>query len=275
MKKPYLRIVAALSALLGSGFGAAGAQGVPDWSHAPVVPPAPPFIPPAIERVVLSNGVPVLFVHRSGVPLVQVTLALRAGTNQEPVGKSGLATLTADLMRAGAGGRSRAEIADGAQVLGVNLTVRADRQSTQLLLFAPLARLDSALALMADVVLRPTFSDAEISATRARQVNEILGQRDQSGNMAGRALSLALYGPTHPEGQSTIGSAANVKALSREDIVGFHRGALRPDLATFVIVGDVSLGEMRSRLETAFAGNWPVSMAAEAVSPAIVPPPRS
>ncbi|NOT06610.1 MAG: insulinase family protein, partial [Gemmatimonadales bacterium] len=82
-------------------------------------------------------------------------------------------------------------------------------------------------------------------------------------------------GPTHPEGQSTIGSAANVKALSREDIVGFHRGALRPDLATFVIVGDVSLGEMRARLETAFAGNWPVSMAAEAVSPAIVPPPRS
>src|SRR5262249_22872192 len=83
----------------------ASAQQLPDRSAAPKPGPLPEFPPPAVERRTLSNGLPVWIVERHKVPVVQVSLVIKAGAFADPANKAGAASLTADMLDEGAGSR--------------------------------------------------------------------------------------------------------------------------------------------------------------------------
>jgi len=160
---------------------AALAQPTPDWSTRPALTEAPAFTPPAVERHALSNGLPVLFVDKPGVPLAQINLLVRAGSVDDGP-KDGLAAFTADLMDEGAGDLDALELADAVDFLGIDLTTSAGLHSLQVRLHTPLSKLDDALALMADVALRPTFAEADVDRVRFSSLTGYLvlsGQRRQ------------------------------------------------------------------------------------------------
>ena len=67
-----------------------------------------------IERLTLANGLEVILVPRTTVPSVQVTLAIKAGEDNDPIDKSGLAEFTAEMLRKGTKTKSAAELAENA-----------------------------------------------------------------------------------------------------------------------------------------------------------------
>jgi hypothetical protein len=71
------------------------ARQAPDRTAAPTPGPAPSLKLPAIQKQTLSNGLPVWIVELHDVPVVDVTLAVRAGSAADPGDKFGLANLTA------------------------------------------------------------------------------------------------------------------------------------------------------------------------------------
>src|SRR6185503_14870990 len=91
------------------------------------------------------------------VPLVQVNVVVKAGAAMDPAGKSGLASLAAAMLDEGAGNRNSLQLADAIEFLGARLNTGAGMHTSVVQLHTPAARLDSALALLADVILRPTF----------------------------------------------------------------------------------------------------------------------
>ncbi|MDT7857712.1 pitrilysin family protein [Rubrivirga sp. S365] len=248
----------------------AGAQTV----DRPALGPAPAFQPPAVERFELSNGLPVLFVPKPGVPLVQVDLLVKAGAVADPEGRGGLASLTADLMDEGAGGRTALELADAVDYLGIDLTSRADLQSLQVRLHTPVSKLDSALALFADVALRPTFAEAELERLRASRLTSLAQRRDESRAIASVLVDQTLYGDASPYGRPTSGSPASVGALTRADVEAFHDAAVRPGNAALVVVGAVDRAAIAPRLEALFgAAAWPEGGAGGALAGGAVPEP--
>ena len=245
--------------------GTAGAQTAPEWER-PALGPAPAFSAPAVERHELSNGLPVLFVAKPGVPLAQVNLLVRTGTADD-ADQDGLASLAADMMDEGAGGYDALELADAVDFLGIDLNVGAGLHAVQVRLHTPVSKLDDALALMADVALRPTFPQADLDRVRTSLLTSLAQRGDQPRAIAGVALARALYGNGHPYGRLGTGEPATVRALSRQDLVGFHDRAVRPSNAALVVVGDLTWADVAPRLETAFgASAWP----ARAASPRAV-----
>src|SRR6267154_3539441 len=97
-----------------------GAQ-APDRSHPPQPGPPPPLHLPAIQKLKLSNGVPVWIVELHEVPVAQVNLVVLSGSANDPPGKYGIASLTAAMLEEGAGSRSALEIADAVDYLGADL----------------------------------------------------------------------------------------------------------------------------------------------------------
>ena len=90
--------------------GQTGAPGKPDRSKPPALGPVRPLNLPPVREIHLSNGVPVFLVERHEVPVVQVNAIVRAGAGNDPLDKPGLASLTADMLDEGAGGKSALEI---------------------------------------------------------------------------------------------------------------------------------------------------------------------
>src|SRR5207244_7600037 len=126
------------------------------WKRPPLRPP-PKLDLSAIQKKVLPNGLPVWIIERHKVPLVQGNLVIQAGADEDPQGKFGLASFTAAMLDEGAGKRSALEIADALDFLGAVLVTSSSFDSSAVRVNVPVARLQEALPIFADVILRPTF----------------------------------------------------------------------------------------------------------------------
>jgi zinc protease len=241
----------------------------PDRSAPPAIGPTPSFTVPTLQRFTLSNGLPVVLLEKHQVPLVQINLLVQAGSAMDPVGANGLASMTASLMMEGAGTRDALALADAIDVLGADINTAAGNHTMAVRLHTPVARLDSALALFADVALRPTFPDAELTRKKKERLNGFLQWRDEARMLASAAMNNALYGDEHPYGFPHTGLEADLKSITQKNCAGFHAEWFRPNRATIIVVGDVAPGAIREKLESTF-GKWKTGPA----TPRTLPPIR-
>lgn len=248
-----LRGFAVLVVMLG---GVAGAQERPDRSKPPALAQAPQLNLPSIQKRALRTGVPVWVVESHEVPVVQVTLVVRAGGAEDPSGKFGVASMTAAMLDEGAGGRSALQIADAIEFLGATLTTASSFDASAVRLNVPVEHLDEALAVMADVTIRPAFPGNELERLRQERLTALLQARDDPSSIATMAFSRIVFGPTHRYGTGTIGTEAALKIFSAEDLRAFHTGYYQPSNATLVVVGDITADAVVPRLEKHFT-EWP------------------
>ena len=257
----------ALAALLLFAAGPETQAQKPDRSTPPAIGPTPSFTVAPLQRFTLSNGLPVVLLEKHQVPLVQINLLVQAGSVMDPAGKSGLAAMTAGMMMEGAGKRDALALADAIDVLGASIGSTAGPHTMAVRLHTPLSRLDSALALFADVALRPTFPAAELQRKKKDRLTAFLQWRDEPRALASSAFSNALYGDVHPYGFPSTGLEASVRNISEKDCAAFHAAWFRPNRATIVVVGDVTPKTIRPKLEAAFRGWKPGQATAPALPP--------
>jgi len=237
-----------------------------DRSAPPKPGPVRPLRLPPVERLALSNGLPVLLVPMHEVPVVEVLLVVRAGAAADPAGREGLARMTADMLDEGAGGKDALALADAVDFLGAQLDTAASWDASTVRLRVPTARLADALPLLADVALRPDFPEGELARLRKEALTDLLQARDVPGRIASRALAQAVFGTAHRYGRPEGGDAGSIRALTVADLRAFHAGRFVPPAATLVVAGDVTR-EVLPQLEKAF-GAWraPSAPAAAAVT---------
>jgi zinc protease len=234
---------------------ALSAQQAPDRSHPPALGPVPTLHLPAIEKATLSNGLPVWIMRVQKVPTVHFELVVRAGGATEPPGKFGLSSLTADMLDEGAGSRSALEVADAIDYLGADLSTNASADASYVDLHVPVARLADALAVMADVVARPTFPDAELKRLREERLASLLEAQDDPEQLVTFAFPRLVYGPQHRYGTPPIGTAGALKSITTADLKAFHAAEYRPSNSALMVTGDITASDATRALEKAF-GSW-------------------
>ncbi|MCU0623532.1 MAG: insulinase family protein [Gemmatimonadaceae bacterium] len=245
------------------------AQGPPPFpTQPPVLGPLRPLSVPPITVRTLPNGLTLWVAEQHELPLVDVSLIVRTGPEADPADRLGLATLTADLLDEGTTTRSALAIADQAQFLGAQLATFATWEQTTISLHVPTTRLDSALALFADVALRPAFGAEELERLRASRLTALLQARDQGPQIASRLFAHVVFGERHPYGRPVTGTEATTRAITRDDVARFHATWYRPNNAVLLVVGDITPDDAERRIATLFGG-WPRA----AVPPRAVPAP--
>jgi zinc protease len=224
---------------------------------------------------VLPNGLVLLVAERPGVPIVAARVYVQsAGASFDPADAQGLANLTASLLTRGTSKRTAAEIDAAIEFVGGRLEAAAERDG--LVAAVDVLRKDLALGLdlLADVVLAPSFPDAELT----RKIKEIQAgiQRAEESpeGVAGRALRRLVFEP-HPYAWPVDGTRASVGKLTRTDVVGFYRRQMRPDTTIVAMVGAIGVEEARREIAARFGG-WsrPATALPTLGSGTGAPPPR-
>jgi zinc protease len=236
---------------------AANAKSAADRSKVPDAGEAPTLELPKLQRATLSNGVEVVLAERHDVPMVRMRLMSDGGYSTDPNGKLGAATLTMDVLDEGTENHSSLELAAELEKLGANLSSGASLEESYVSMNTLATTLDPALDIFADVVLRPALADEEIERRRQQLLAQIKQETASPFSRALRLLGPLVYGESHQYGVPLTGSgtAESVKSLSREDLVAYHKGALRPDKTSILVVGDTTLEEIKPKLEARF-GSW-------------------
>ena len=228
-----------------------------DRSKAPALGTAPEVNLPKLERTTLSSGLKVVLAERKGAGLVNMWMDVDAGFAADQFGSPGTAKLAAALLTDGTRTRNALEINDQTALLGAELQSYGDLDFSYVRLSSLKSKLDSTLELFADVILNPSFPEADFKREQRLQIDAIQQEQSEPVSMGLRVFPRFLYGTKHAYGNPLTGSgtAASVEKITREEVVKFHQVWFRPNNATLVVVGDTTLAEITPKLEKAFA-SW-------------------
>ncbi|VAV92325.1 Zinc protease [hydrothermal vent metagenome] len=223
----------------------------------PVVGELPDLTFPTVQEATLDNGMKLVFAERHAVPVVEIALQFDAGYGADQGNKLGTSSFAMSLLDEGAGKLSALELSGELESLGARLNTGSALDTSSVTLSALKQNLAPSLDIMADVVLRPVFAQAEIDRARKLWIARIAQEKAQPIQLALRLLPPALYGDDHAYGVPFTGSGtvASISSLTRNDLVTFKDTWLRPDNATLFVVGDTTLEEIVPQLNRAF-GSW-------------------
>lgn len=255
MKFEVQRLLIGVAVALSLATAGVMAQQAPDRSKIPE-PGAPPALKlPPIQKRTLANGLPVWIVEMHEVPVVNLTMVVKAGASADPNGKYGLASFTAAMLDEGAGSKSALELADAVEFLGAGLSTGSSFDSSSVRLQAPVSRLDEALPLMADVLLRPAFSQAEVDRLRKERLTSLVQTKDNPSALASAAYARLVFGPRHRYGTPAMGNQASNTEMTPADLREFYTSYYQPQNAHLIVVGDVTAATLLPKLEKTF-GSW-------------------
>jgi zinc protease len=236
----------------------------------PALGEAPDVAFPAMQRATLSNGLKVVLLERHGAPIVNVALAIDAGTAADTPGKAGLASLTLELLDKGTRARDAYRMSDALESLGARLVTGTGSDMSLVRLQAQSANLAPSLALLAEAALAPAFPADQFALAKQRRLAGIAQEKAQPNALALRTLPAILYGPGSNYALPASGFDSSVAGLTRDDVAAWHGTWFRPGSATLVVTGDTTLARVVPLLEAAF-GKWPAGRApakAAATAPA-------
>lgn len=212
-------------------------------------PPGPPKSGqiPVVREKKMPNSLTVAVGEKRGLPLVTIQLMVKSGAADEDLAHAGLADMTASLLTKGTRTRNATQIAEAIEALGGSISSGAGWNTSTVSVTVTTDKVDKALAILADVVLNPSFKQAELDLLRTQYLDGLTYNLQQPGFLS-NYVSTRYSFAEHPAG----GTPSSLKAITRNDIVEFHRVRYRPENSVLIFAGDVNLARASAAAQRAF-----------------------
>lgn len=213
---------------------------------------------PALQRTTLKNGMKVLLAQRSGSPTVSMSTMFDAGYSADKThNKPGLASLTSNMLDEGTKNLNSLQINEKLFLLGADIRINSDLDFSYVNMSTLKQSLDQSLDLYSEIITQPAFPESEFNRLKEEQLSSIRQEKEDPFGVAMRIMPQYIYGKDHPYGMPWTGTGdeASVKSIKMEDIRKFYQSWLKPNNATLLVTGDISMAELTALLEKKF-GSW-------------------
>lgn len=206
------------------------------------------------EILTLPNGLQLYLLEDHTAPLVLLRALVPVGGVDDPPGRLGLASLTANLVsEGGAGSRTPEVLEELLEFHAADADSSAGDEYSTVSLSLRAADLAKLLPVFADLVQRPRFDPARFEVAVGRFLEGIRRREDRPDGVAARALSKAVFGPTSLLGREA--TEATVKAISLAEVKKLHATTWGAKGTRLVITGDFEGPALKALLTAEFA-SW-------------------
>jgi zinc protease len=249
-------VVSRLTLTLALATASVASAQVTDWpSERPPRPlPARSSSFPPYQVRTLANGLQVVAVSHHEQPAVSLRLLVRAGGAQDPSNKPGVAYLAASLLDQGTTSKNAEQIASTIDSIGGAIGSGAGSDITFINAAVMKDSLGLALDLLSDLARHPSFASEEIDRQRQQIVSGLKVSYDDPDYLAGVVFDRLVYG-FHPYGKPDSGTPDSIAAITRDDLLSFHKRYFGANNAILAVVGDVTPEEAFDGAQRAF-GSW-------------------
>ncbi len=258
-----LVLIAAAAAALGPA-RPAGAQ--ERFRRTPPLPDAQPLELrlPQVETFVLANGLTVAAARRPESPLVTLQMVIRAGVVDSPVGRPGLADVTARMISKGTKMLSSDYIENMIESIGADFSAAVFMDYTVLTMTVLDEYLDRAIYILRLITLEAVFSERELAGVRRSIFWEMQGRR-KDPEVLGWIQLLSVLFENHPYHAAAY-SEKELKFITTRDVETFYNRYYRPGNAAVVVSGPIEGPAIAQKIGSHF-GAW------SGPSPEWMPPP--
>ena len=201
------------------------------------------------EVRVCSHGLTALATRQSAFPLVSVQFWVESGSAHEGERLGGgLSHLLEHMVFKGTEELSAARLNEEVSELGASWNAYTSTDRTVFHLDGPSRHWRRYLHLLTQLVFHPTFPEDEFERERDVIRREMAMYDDDPQDIAWRALTETLY-RVHPRRVPVIGYRERFDALTRQDMVDYHRRHYVPGNVFVCVAGDVEPEAFFARLE--------------------------
>lgn len=205
-----------------------------------------------MQLTTLPGGLRVASREMPGVETAAVGLYTDAGSRHEPDGLCGLAHLFEHMVFKGAGGRSAREISEAIEDVGGDLNAATDRESTSFLASVLAEHVPLGVELVADLILRPHFSEEELEREKQVVLQELGEVRDTPSDIIFDDLQAAAFAD-QPLGRSILGDEDSIEAISADHLRQWRDERFRAGSLALVAAGKVDHGQLVELAQHHFA----------------------
>lgn len=219
-----------------------------DRSQAPTAGPAPKISIGSYDLTELDNGLTLIVVENHRLPLISWSLTL----DTDPVfegRKAGYVDFAGNLMTTGTATRTKAEIDEAVDFIGARLSTGP----TGAFATSLSKHTDALLDVFADVILHPSYPEAELEKARKQALSGLQANTTDPGSISSNMRAKVLFGDKHPYGE--VETEESIESIAREDLVYYHQTYFRPNVAYLVVVGDITVEEAQTKVQEHF-GAW-------------------
>jgi len=213
------------------------------------------WTPPRPQRVDLKNGLTLLLLKDTQLPVISMDIMVKAGSITDPEGFSGLSNFTAEMLSKGTASRNALDIAESFDFVGARFSVNCDYDAVFLSLTTLSRDFDKAAPVLFDILSRPVFDSTEVGRLRAELASAIEAKEDRPNTQSAEAFGNMLYGK-HPYAQPPMGNLESLARISRQDLANHHKKYYLPNNCVISVVGNFEPARMRKLIERNL-GQWP------------------
>ena len=243
-----------------------------DRTKQPPIGKPPDLRVPAWTKSKLANGAELVVSEKHDLPLVSFSITFLGGADQsESAGQRGLTGLAAAMLQEGTKTRDGDALSNALQLLGTSIRAGVNSESGSISFVSTSEKFAATLDILADMMLNPTFPAEALERLRAQRLVALAQAKAQPGAIANRVFPRVVYGGAHPFGQ--LPTEASIKAITRSDILAFHRTYFTPGRALVTVVGDVSHATAKRAIDRSLSG-WARGGERPVFSYPAAPPPR-
>lgn len=209
---------------------------------------------PEFWQAKLSNGIQILGVETSETPTVTLNLAIEGGVLLDPMQKTGLAMMTAQMMNESTLLSSNEELANRLALLGSQVSFVSSGRYTNIYLNSMTKNLDQTLAVLEEMLFKPAFNEADFMRIKQSNIQALQQSLKNPSVLSSRARDIVLYGDQSRVGLPDSGTLESIAAIALDDIKAFYQQYYSPSVAQAVVVGDVSKSKILESLSA--IANW-------------------
>lgn len=200
------------------------------------------FEPPQPVVSSMESGGQLWLLEDHDLPVVVLNIVLPGGSVTDPEGKWGLAELSNQMLLESAGDKTSTELSTVLYGLAVDMSIQTTRQHTIVQISAHKDRIDSALAVISEMIFAPQFEQSDWDRIHEQHLAGLQQSRQDSSWVASQYSAYFLYGSTHPLGRPVRGTPKTVESLTVAEAKEWHHNRLRGAEYRLgvVVVGDIT-----------------------------------
>lgn len=205
---------------------------------------------PSVRREMLDNGTELIEINMGTQNLVQLEILYKGGRISEPA--KGVSRATSRLLKEGSPGFTSAQLAEGVDFYGANLTTGASLDYSYAKIFSLNKYFNKVLPLLKEVIEDPIFPEEELHKYKVNSIQKLQVEKAKSELVAYRTITEYLYGADHPYGYNS--SEEVYQALDRDQLVDYFNAHFGSDNRTIILSGKIT-DDIREEVKQSF-GNF-------------------
>ena len=202
-----------------------------------------------IQEVTSPGGITAWLVEDHNIPFTALEIQFRGGTSLDAPDKRGAVNLMTALIEEGAGEMDSLAFAEARDSLAADLSFGSYDDSVSVSARFLTENRDQAMELLRQALISPRFDQDAVDRVREQVLSNLRSNEKDPDTLASEAFNALAFGD-HPYGSSGDGTTATVTALTRDDILAAHKGALARDRIYVAAAGDITAAELGTLLDT-------------------------